>query len=263
MVDDKVSDSLRAAEEALVQGYAEGGLPPDVRKRFESVVAPSVAWQRKVRFAKALLAVAPKVKKTSLDAPVPTVAHDADTEGAAPIGAVAEVAEFETLFRTSPNQSLRRVFEDKPLRQQLLTMAGRLLSSEGHLAPDRDVLLNEALGRLASAGQTIDVNEGNFAIAAARVMRRVLVDRARARKASLPTAYEGSELDENILAIDAAFREIELINPRASRAVDLIYFGGLSVEAAAEVLGVSPRTVRRDLVISKSFISQTKGDGRK
>ena len=98
-----------------------------------------------------------------------------------------------------------------------------------------------------------------------RVMRRVLVDHARARgyqkrgaDAQRVTFDEGrvanAEPAADVLALDEALEALAAIDPRKSQVVEMRYFGGLSIEETAEVLGVSVRTVKRDWTIAKLWL---------
>jgi RNA polymerase sigma factor (sigma-70 family) len=62
--------------------------------------------------------------------------------------------------------------------------------------------------------------------------------------------------DLDLLALDDALRELAARDPQQSRIVELRYFGGLTIETAAEVLGVSPATVKRDWALAKAFLKR-------
>jgi RNA polymerase sigma factor (TIGR02999 family) len=122
-------------------------------------------------------------------------------------------------------------------------------------------LINEAYLRLAR--EDIDWNSReHFIGVAANVMRRVLVDYARAHKAEHrggglkrvemhdDLAISAEKLDE-VEALDEALSTLEEQNPRQGKVVELRYFGGLSVEQIASLLGVSPRSVKRDWSLAR------------
>jgi RNA polymerase sigma factor (TIGR02999 family) len=111
----------------------------------------------------------------------------------------------------------------------------------------------------------VTVNDrSHFFALAAKVMRHILVDRARRRHAAKRGGGKMAELDEvdgheeplvlEILAIDTALSKLEGLDARLARMVELRFFGGLSVEEAAEVLDVSPRTVKRDWQKARAFL---------
>ncbi|MBV8631013.1 MAG: sigma-70 family RNA polymerase sigma factor [Silvibacterium sp.] len=117
-------------------------------------------------------------------------------------------------------------------------------------------LINEAYMRLA--GNNIDwQSHQHFIAVAARVMRRILVDYARAHKAAIRGGdLRRVELDEEmavseesaeeILAIDEALARLQSQSPRQAEIVELRYFAGFSVEEVAKILEISPRSVKRD-----------------
>src|SRR5262245_33787680 len=118
------------------------------------------------------------------------------------------------------------------------------------------LLLDEAFSRLVLARQVRPENRGQFFGFAARVMRQVLVEYARARRArgsgvshyridgslDLPAA----EAPLDLVELDEALNRLEQLDRRASRVVELRFFGGLTWEEIAEEMGVAPATVKRD-----------------
>ena len=128
-------------------------------------------------------------------------------------------------------------------------------------------LIHEAYLRLIDAHQVRVENRRNFFAVAARLMRQVLVDLARerrsrkrgggARQVSLNEALVVSkQRDEGLLALDEALSALAQIDPRKSQMVELRFFGGLSVEEAAEALNVSVETIHRDWRLAKSWLSR-------
>jgi len=109
-------------------------------------------------------------------------------------------------------------------------------------------------------------SRAHFFAVAAQLMRRILVDHARNRKAQkrgggnhrveLEDAMIISDdrLDE-VIAIDAALEKLALLDPRQSKIVVLRFFGGLTEKEVATVLGVSPRTVKRDWNVARAWLS--------
>ena len=101
---------------------------------------------------------------------------------------------------------------------------------------------------------------------AARIMRQVLIDRARARNAAKrgggeykldlteisDAPDEGRGLD--LLALDQALERLASFDPQQSRIVELKFFGGLSIEETAEVMGISPATVKREWALARSWL---------
>jgi RNA polymerase sigma factor (TIGR02999 family) len=130
-------------------------------------------------------------------------------------------------------------------------------------------LVHEAYLRLVGTGPGPGWNgRGHFFGAAARAMRQVLVDAARAKAAdkrggdrlrvSLDEASglatpDGPPADD-LLALDEALAALEAEDPRKARLVELRYFAGLSVEDAAAALGISPATAKRDWTYARSWL---------
>ena len=126
-------------------------------------------------------------------------------------------------------------------------------------------LVGEAYLRLADQKQTRWKNRSQFISIAAQFMRRVLVDHARGRirakrgggayKVSLDEVTVLSpERSSELIELDGALERLARIDRRKSEIVELRYFGGLSVEEAADVLGVSPITVKRDWLVAKAWL---------
>ena len=128
-------------------------------------------------------------------------------------------------------------------------------------------LANEAYVRLVGA-QGLDCKDrAHFFAVAAQMMRRILVDAARARCAAkrqagglritfseqLPVPATG---DGGLLALDDALSLLAKRDARKARVVELRYFTGLSVEETAEVLNISPQSVLRDWKLSKSWLAR-------
>ena len=130
-------------------------------------------------------------------------------------------------------------------------------------------LINEAYLRLAR--EDVDwKNREHFIGVAAHVMRRVLVDYARAHRAEMRGGglkrvelEEGiaisAERNEEVLALDDALNRLAEKSVRQARVVELRYFGGLSVEEIAGVLGVAPRSVKRDWALARIWLFQELG----
>jgi RNA polymerase sigma factor (TIGR02999 family) len=127
-------------------------------------------------------------------------------------------------------------------------------------------LLHEAYVRLMSDCDVQWKDRAHFLGVAATVMRRVLVDWARARNTEKRGGGAERILFEDesagslatqaveIIDLDVALDKLENLDPRLSRIVELRYFGGLSVEETAEVLSVSVRTVKRDWSIARAWL---------
>ncbi len=100
---------------------------------------------------------------------------------------------------------------------------------------------------------------------ASRLMRRILVDHARARATEKRGGHvpripltdvldEAGEEDVDLVALDDALKDLEALEPRQAKIVELRFFGGLKVEEIAEFLDVSPRTVKRDWRMARIWL---------
>jgi RNA polymerase sigma-70 factor (ECF subfamily) len=134
-------------------------------------------------------------------------------------------------------------------------------------------LINEAYLRLV--GEDIDWNSrAHFIGLAANVMRRVLVDYARAHNAEQrggglqrvemqdELAISAEQLDE-VEHLDEALKKLEKENPRQARVVELRYFGGLSVEQIGALLQIAPRSVKRDWALARIWLFRELRPGAK
>lgn len=140
-------------------------------------------------------------------------------------------------------------------------------------------LVNEAFVRLATERAREFQNRTHFLAIAALSMRQILVQRARARGAAKrggapqrvtldeaniannPAAPAGAGVsrspgDVDILALDAALTRLAEVDPEQARIVELRYFGGMTVEEAAEAVGVSPATVKRQWAMARAWLKR-------
>jgi len=131
-------------------------------------------------------------------------------------------------------------------------------------------LLNEAYLRMIDVRRVNWQNRTHFLAMSARIMRRVLVEAARARRsrrrgadACRVTLAEDLMVSEppdvDIIALSEALDEFAQIDQRKSRVVELRYFGGLTVEETAEALGISAETVARDWRIARAWLRRELG----
>ena len=126
-------------------------------------------------------------------------------------------------------------------------------------------LVNEAYMRLVAVNQVRWQNRAHFFAMAARMMRRILVDSARARGndkrggGARRVSFDedlvvSNEPQQDLVALDEALTALEAVHPRKSQVVELRFFGGLSLEEAAEALQVSTNTVKRDWRFAKLWL---------
>jgi RNA polymerase sigma factor (TIGR02999 family) len=127
--------------------------------------------------------------------------------------------------------------------------------------------VNEAYLRLVNVRHIDWQNRAHFLAMAARLMRRVLVDSARAKlyrkrgggavKITLDEgALPATESAFNLLALDDALSTLARMDERRSQVIELRFFGGLTVEETASVLNVSPETVMRDARLAKAWLAR-------
>ncbi len=152
---------------------------------------------------------------------------------------------------------------------ELRRLAGGYLRRErqGHTL-EPTALVHEAYLRMVDQTQVRWQNRAHFFGVAAQMMRRILVDHARAHEAekrggefqklSLDENLDaaGGERDVNLVALDDALNRLAEMDPQKSKIVELRFFGGLSVEETAEVLGVSAVTVARDWKMAKAWLAR-------
>ena len=159
--------------------------------------------------------------------------------------------------------------------EELRRLAGRFIAAEKRGATlQPTALVHEAYLRLVGSDRAGWENRAHFFAAAARAIRRILVDRARARGAArrggdrplrldtdAPLAGPGPSLD--VLALDEALAKLATIDAQKARVVELRFFGGLSVDETAATLGVSASTVDRDWVFARTWLHRAMSDERR
>ena len=180
------------------------------------------------------------------------------------------MTELLVQWRAGDHEALDRlmplVYDE--LRRRARRFMGR--ESHGHLL-EPTALVNEAYLRLIDQSRANWQNRTQFFAIAAQVMRRILVDQARANRAekrgggAAPlriTQIESiaEEPSVDVLALDAALDELATLDGRQSRLVELRYFGGLTIEETADALGISPATVKREWAVARAWLHrQLKG----
>jgi RNA polymerase sigma factor (TIGR02999 family) len=158
--------------------------------------------------------------------------------------------------------------------EELRKLAAARMAAE---SPDHTLqptaLVHEAYLRLVGpADQARWDNRGHFFAAAAEAMRRILVEAARRKQAvkhgggrqrlDVDTiAVAAPEQDDDLVAIDAALDRLAELDPVKAELVKLRYFAGLTIEQAAEALGISPATAKRYWAYSRAWLFQQVSDG--
>jgi RNA polymerase sigma factor (TIGR02999 family) len=157
------------------------------------------------------------------------------------------------------------------LDQELRRIAHRQMRKEreGHTL-QTTALINEAYLKLVDQSRANWQNRVHFLGVASGLMRRILVDHARGLCRNKRGGAAGHlPLDEDLVftpaksaalvALDDALEELARLNPRKAQVVELRYFGGLSVEEAAEALGVHPNTIIRDWSLARAWLKRELG----
>jgi len=155
--------------------------------------------------------------------------------------------------------------------EALKTLARKQLRDE---RPDHTLgataLVHEAYLKLVDGPAVPWESRRHFYGMAAQAMRRILVDHARRRTAAKRSRQQQVTLDsdaqlaaphpaEEILGVNDALDSLAREDPRAARLVELRYFGGMSIEEAAEILEVSPATAKRDWALARAWLQRALG----
>ena len=145
--------------------------------------------------------------------------------------------------------------------------AGYLKSERTDHTLQATALVHEAYIRLVDWKNVSWQNRAHFFALAAQVMRRILVDHARARNAgkrggamtklALEEAVSFPRQTEiDLLSLDESLKALAEFDPAQSRIVELRFFGGLTIEETAEIMGVAPATVKREWAMAKAWLHQ-------
>ncbi|MBP6005092.1 MAG: sigma-70 family RNA polymerase sigma factor [Pyrinomonadaceae bacterium] len=149
---------------------------------------------------------------------------------------------------------------------ELRRLAGSFLNREHAVSIQTTELVHEAYFRLTNQRSVDWENRGQFFAIAAQAMRRILIDAARRRKTvrygaekiSLDDAPTlAAEVNQELLELDTALTELESFDEQQCRIVELRYFAGLTIEETADVLKISPTTVKREWAIARSWLFRT------
>ena len=147
----------------------------------------------------------------------------------------------------------------------------RLRRGESDRSLNTTALVHDAYLKLVDVRESRFQDRAHFLAMASRVMRRLLVDQARARHAAKRGgSADAVELDEALqvsdgqgealVGLDEALQRLEVIDPRQGQIVEQRYFGGLTLEETAEALGVSLATVKRELRFAHAWLAAELGN---
>lgn len=175
-----------------------------------------------------------------------------------------EITQLLLAWRSGDSEALNRliplVYDE--LRRFAHRYMGRGFAGE---TLQTTALVHEAYMRMVGQDQVDWQNRTHFFAVCARVMRNLLVDRARSRQADRhgggarrvsldDAAVVVPERQIDLLALDEALDRLAGIDPRKSQIVEMRYFGGMSVEETAEVLAVAPITVKREWLKARAWL---------
>lgn len=183
-----------------------------------------------------------------------------------------EITELLTAWRGGDPEALEKLV---PLvYSELHRLAHRYLQKQpAERTLQTTALVNEAYLRLVGQNQVEWQNRAHFFAVCAQVMRSLLIDRARERLAAKrgggaryvsldEAAVVYPERDEELLAVHEALDKLSALDPRKGRIVELRYFGGMSVEETAEVLALSPITIKREWLKAKMWLYHELDQGK-
>lgn len=153
--------------------------------------------------------------------------------------------------------------------KELRRVAGNLMRAEqGARTLTATALVHEAYLRLVDASRIEVEHRAHFLALAAKIMRQILLDEARRRRAAkrgegavrvdldaVAEVVPGETRDRALIALDDALDELASVDGRRARVVEMRYFGGLSVEETAAALQVSAETVMRDWKIARAWLT--------
>jgi len=177
-----------------------------------------------------------------------------------------QVTEWLAAWRTGNLDARNQLFA--VVYPQLRQIAARFLRQErADHTLDPTALVNELALRLLGSAPLAYKDRSHFFALAAQVMRRILVDYARARMAgkrggvqqrvtlsSVADDLGAAPQSEDLLVLDDALSNLQRADPRAAHVVELRFFGGLHEEEVAEILGVSLATVKRDWRVARAWL---------
>ena len=186
-------------------------------------------------------------------------------------GSSERVTELLVKWRTGDQKALHALV---PLvYNELRAVAHRYLRRErqSHTL-QTEALVHEAYMRLLDGRPVVTESRAHFVAVAARLMRQILVDYARSHQAAKRGTGQTVELTldvdlpqsprADVVALDDALNALSHRDAQQGRIVELRFFGGLTIEEAAEALDISPATVKRDWAMARAWLSREMKKGR-
>jgi RNA polymerase sigma factor (TIGR02999 family) len=194
---------------------------------------------------------------------------------ASPSDGQAEVTQLLRKWQAGERDALDRLI---PLVfDELRLIAARYMAREWRQGTlQTTVLVNEAYMKLVDQRHVDWQSRAHFFAISAQVMRRILLDDARRRRRTkrggdavqVPvgeleiSAPEPDADPVDVIAVDRALQELERLDPNQAKVVELRFFGGLTIDEAAAVLGVSAKTVNREWAVAKAWLYRALVSGR-
>jgi RNA polymerase sigma-70 factor (ECF subfamily) len=188
-------------------------------------------------------------------------------------GPLPDVTGLLLAWRGGDEEALSRLIP--AIERELHRIARRCMAGErvGH-SLQATALVNEAYIRLIDVRQMNWQNRAHFLAMAARVMRRILVDSARAKRyqkrggGDVRITFDealavAGDTSPDLIALDDALRALAKMDERRSQMIELRFFGGLTVEETAVVLQVAPDTVMRDSRLAKAWLARELSGGKR
>lgn len=173
--------------------------------------------------------------------------------------------------RSGDSDAVQRLWQD--VYEEMRRLAQRAIAREHQpLSVQATDLAHEAYIRLAGQAALVGDNRGRLLAMVARAMRRLLIDRARARQATkrggavqrlvLDDVLDSASFDlDQLLDVDTALTKLEATDPRLAQLVELRFFSGLTLDDAADALRVSRRTAAGDWALAKAWLKRELGKG--
>ncbi len=146
---------------------------------------------------------------------------------------------------------------------ELRRLAGSFLNREYAVSIQTTELVHEAYFKLTNQRSVDWENRGQFFAIAAQAMRRILIDSARGRRSQKrdgekialdDTPSIPISVDSHLIDLDEALDDLAKLDPDQVRVVELRYFAGLTIEETAEVLKISPATVKREWATARAWL---------
>jgi RNA polymerase sigma factor (TIGR02999 family) len=176
-----------------------------------------------------------------------------------------DITQWLTAWRQGDVEAREQLFA--ALYPHLCSIAARFLRRErADHTLEPSALVNELASRLLGSAPLAYKDRAHFLAIAANMMRRILIDHARARTAdkrggvqqrvdlSSIDGWRAAPATEDVLLLDDALSRLERADARAARVVELRFFGGLREDEVAEALGVSVITVKRDWKFARAWL---------